>query len=86
MDSKALTCKQAEIIGKTIGRQLNYLGRLLKRMYHQHFPPANSLRMKVTTAFNAIHSLNVSLHYLSCSPGTTMDADRPRTAEPPKPQ
>jgi hypothetical protein len=77
MDSRSLTCAQAEKIGKTIGRQLNYLRRLIKRMEHQRFPPKDSLYLEATAAFNAIHKLNVSLHYLSCAPGTTMDASRP---------
>ena len=69
MTSDDLTTEQARRVGVVVGRQLNYLGRLRDRMQRRGFPPNDELVVAVTKAYNAIHGLNVRLHYLCCSSG-----------------
>lgn len=69
MTSDDLTTEQASRIRAVVGRHLNYLGRLRDRMQRRGFPPDDPLVRDVTAAWNATHSLNVRLHYLSCSSG-----------------
>jgi hypothetical protein len=83
MDSKALTREQATKMAESVGRQLSYLRRLLKRMEQQHFPMTDRLYVDTTVAHNAVYALRVNLLYLCCDPGTTMDHERPRTTSPP---
>ena len=48
---------------------LTYLGRLEKQMHKRHFPPDGKLQQLVRNAYNAMHALNVEVHYLSCDSG-----------------
>lgn len=48
---------------------LNYLGRLIKQMDKRHFPHDDELRRVATEAYDKVHSLKVTLHYMSCDPG-----------------
>lgn len=71
MTSDQLTTDQAAKLGANIGRSLGYLNRLRARMEQRHFPPNDKLYQLVTTAADAMHALNVELHYRSCSGGAT---------------
>jgi hypothetical protein len=60
-----LTREQAEAIKAKIAPMLGYLNRLKKRM-NQVFARDDSLFAEVIDAADALHKLNVSIHYLSC--------------------
>jgi hypothetical protein len=66
MRSEDLTPRQAETIKKTIRPMLAYLNRLKRRMDQRKFPHDDSLFNEVVDAADALHKLNVSIHYLSC--------------------
>jgi hypothetical protein len=68
MRREDLTREQAEAIKEKIGPMLGYLNRLKKRM-NAVFARDDSLFAEVIDAADALHKLNVSIHYLSC--GTT---------------
>jgi hypothetical protein len=68
MNSNDLTREQAEAISQKIGPMLGYMNRLKKRM-NQVFVRDDPLFAQVIDAADALHTLNVSIHYLSC--GTT---------------
>jgi hypothetical protein len=67
--SDDLTCKQAEQIKNVIGPTGGYLYRLRERIDKQGFPKDDPLRLRVEAAHNAMHSLWVELHYMSCASG-----------------
>lgn len=69
MTSEDLTPDQAKAVGIVVGRHLRYLGRLRDRMQRRGFPPNDPLVLSLTEAYNAIHGLNVRLHYLGCRHG-----------------
>jgi hypothetical protein len=45
---------------------LAYLHELRSRLDYKRFPPDDRLRQLVIDAYNAVHALNVELHYLTC--------------------
>jgi hypothetical protein len=59
---------QIERIKEKVGPMLNYLGRLRTRM-EKTGRHNGKLYKLVAQAYNAVHSLNVDLHYLSCGHG-----------------
>ena len=65
MRREEVTREQAEAIGKKIGPMLGYLNRLKDRM-NKVFARDDSLFDEVINAADALHRLNVSIHYLSC--------------------
>jgi hypothetical protein len=67
--SDDLTTEQAKQMGVVVGRHLNYLGRLQKRMQRVGFPHDDQLVVAVNKAFDATHALNVRLHYLGVASG-----------------
>ena len=69
MDSQSLTPEQADSIRLEIGKSLNYLHRLRRRMEQTGFPPSDSLYRAVVAAQDAMASLHVDAHYLSCRSG-----------------
>ena len=69
MNSQSLTPDQADRIRREIGKSLNYLYRLRQRMEEADFPPGDQLYRAVVTAQDAMASLNVDAHYLSCRGG-----------------
>ncbi len=73
MDSRAITPEQAVAINTSLYRSLNYLGRLRARMVKVGFPPDDDLLQLVDQAYNAVHSLSVRTHYLSCKTGVAME-------------
>jgi hypothetical protein len=48
---------------------LGYLARLKKRMEKRRFPNDDRLLLTVLKAYDAVHELNVHVHYLSCESG-----------------
>jgi hypothetical protein len=69
MRSDDITPAQAERIKVKIRPMLGYLGRLKHRMHKRRFPHDDLLFRTVLNAYDAIHELNVHVHYLSCSSG-----------------
>ena len=75
MDHRDVQPWQAAKIGEQIGPMLRYLGKLRRRMEQVGFVPNDKLYRRVSDAYNAMHSLCVTLHYLSCEHGV---GDPPR--------
>ena len=69
MDSNELTPAQAKILHTAVHRTLGYLFRLRARMEKAGFPPGDKLFRLTDSAYDALHSLSVELHYLSCPSG-----------------
>ena len=65
MRREDLTREQAEAIKEKIAPMLGYLNRLKRRM-NAVFARDDSLFAEVIDAADALHKLNVSIHYLSC--------------------
>src|SRR6476620_12437074 len=65
MRREDITRDQAAAIKKEISPMLGYLNRLKKRM-NAVFARDDSLFAEVIDAADAMHKLNVSIHYLSC--------------------
>ena len=85
MESDALTTEQARRIHESLFRLANYLHRLVARMEKCGFPPNDRLYEHAKRAYDAICSLCVEAHYLSCksdvgkarNDGGGADLDRP---------
>jgi hypothetical protein len=69
MNSRDLTCEQAEALLKQIWPTLGYLNRVRARMEQRHFPSDDRLYRMVVAARDRIHELTVELHYMSCRQG-----------------
>lgn len=69
MRSDELTPAQARALKEQLRPMLSYLGRLQKRMHKRRFPHDDKLVQLVADAYNAMHALNVEVHYLSCTSG-----------------
>jgi hypothetical protein len=69
MRSDDLTPAQARQMKATIRPMLGYLNRLKRRMEKRRFPADDKLFQTVLRAYDAIHELNVHVHYLSCESG-----------------
>jgi hypothetical protein len=82
MRSDDLTKEQARAIKEKIGPMLGYLNKLAKRMNQRRFPPDDRLMEAVGKAAQAMHELNVTVHYLSC--GTINDGKYPRDVHRPR--
>src|SRR6476659_11508257 len=65
MRREVVSREQAEAIKEKIGPMLGYLNRLKKRM-NAVFVRDDPLFAEVIDAADALHKLNVSIHYLSC--------------------
>jgi hypothetical protein len=57
---------QAKRISQALFPATNYLIRLRRRMEQRGFPPHDPLYREVCAAYDAIHRLGMSMHYLSC--------------------
>jgi len=78
MDSRDLTKEQLDELKARLTGASCYLQALCERMVQAGFPYDDELRQKVTRAYDAIHSLSISIHYLACD----RLANRPRDAKP----
>jgi hypothetical protein len=55
---------------------LGYLHRMRQRMGRRGFLPNDELLKLTVSAYNAIHSLTVELHYMSCESGVGRETKR----------
>ena len=60
---------QAKRISEALFPATNYLIRLRRRMEQRGFPPDEPLYREVCAAYDAIHRLGMSMHYLSVTWG-----------------
>src|SRR5262245_44430487 len=74
MDSRDLTPAQCKILSEQLGPIQRYLHALHERCRQTAFPEDDKVRQLAETAHDAVFSLNVELHYLSCKTGVS----RPR--------
>jgi hypothetical protein len=77
MNSKDLQPWQAEVFGQALFRHVNYLYRLKSRMEKVGFLPGDPLFREVCEAYDAVHKLSVTLHYLSCTSGVGLSPKKP---------
>jgi hypothetical protein len=70
MTGADLTPEQLAWFKAIVGRHLRFYGQLRTRMEKRRFRGDDPLYRGVCQAFNAVHALNVELHYLSCDPGS----------------
>jgi hypothetical protein len=61
-----LTANQLEQVSAVVRRQLRYLGRLRDRLNAVGFVPDDTLMRETMKAYDAVHGLNVTLHYDGC--------------------
>ena len=66
MDRASLELWQAERLRDAVTPMHGYLNKLRRRMEKVGFPHADPLFQFVVAAENAVHSLWVNLHYLTC--------------------
>jgi hypothetical protein len=69
MQSTDITPQQAEALQAHTRPMLRYLGAMLTRMHKRRFPPNDELLRATQRAYDAVHALNVHVHYLTCSSG-----------------
>jgi hypothetical protein len=69
MDSRDLTPEQCRKLQQQLRPSLLYLHALLERCRQQAFPTDDKVRQLAEAAHDAVFSLNVELHYLSCEHG-----------------
>jgi hypothetical protein len=69
MDSSNLTTEQADQMHKSLFRLANYLSRVVRRMERTGFPPHDPLFKSASRAYDAVCSLCMDLHYMSCKSG-----------------
>jgi hypothetical protein len=81
MKSGDLSRDQLAKMQAAVWPMLNYLLRLNRRM-NQVFVPTDPLFRVASEAYNAVHSLNVALHYLACD-ALKAERDGPRQLKPP---
>jgi hypothetical protein len=74
-----LTLEQAERLRAKAAEMLRYLGALNKRIQQRRFPPNDPLVIAGREAYNAMHTLHVELHFLSCEHGVGRPARTPET-------
>jgi len=66
MDCDELSKEQLETLKDQMGRSQQYFRVLKERMEGGKFPYNDELRQRVEKVCDALHSLWVSLHYMSC--------------------
>jgi hypothetical protein len=69
MDSSNLATWQAKALHAALRPALGFLHRLRERMEKRGFPLNDKLLRLTATAYDALHSLFVELHYMSCKSG-----------------
>jgi phage anti-repressor protein len=60
---------QAEKFNQAVGLMLRYLGLLRERMEKTGFLQSDKFFQLVSKAYDAVYSLSVEAHYLSCEGG-----------------
>src|SRR5438874_197047 len=66
MDAGDLTHGQLEQLREQVSRAFRYIDSLNDRIDQNRFPYDDELRQRVARACDALHSLWVSVHYLTC--------------------
>jgi hypothetical protein len=66
---------QAEKIKEAVGPMLSYLTRLRERMEKTGFVPTDRFMQSVHRAWEAVYSLSVAVHYLSCEGGVGRESE-----------
>jgi len=69
MNSNDLTTDQARRMAEAVGRNMVYLGKIIRRMEEQKFPDHDPLYRLVKEAYDKVHHLRMDLHYRSCGHG-----------------
>jgi hypothetical protein len=69
VDSTHLRPWQAKALYAALRPALGFLYRLQQRMEKRGFPPNDKLLRLTANACDALHSLCIELHYLSCMSG-----------------
>lgn len=69
MNSDDLTTTQAKRLALKTNPMQGYLFKLWRRLERRGFPIDDPLYLKVKASYEALHQLNVELHYMSCSSG-----------------
>jgi len=72
-----LTREQAEKLQPIIARQLQFLGKLCKRLDALRVDPTCEVYRATHAAFNGVHQLSVELHYQTCEHGVGRTATHP---------
>ena len=70
VDSSSLTEQQAEALRNRVGGMLGYVGRMMKRMQLQGWPPDDPVYERTRNAEKVLHELHVRLIYLAAPAGT----------------
>ena len=81
-EDRRLTEHQLEVLRHRVGRMLGYVGRMMKRMQLQGWPPDDPVYERTRDAEKVLHDLHVRLIYLAAPAGT---AGRPAWADVPRP-
>jgi hypothetical protein len=66
---------QAEKIKEAVDPMLSYLTRLRERMEKAGFVPTDRFMQRVHRAWEAVYSLSVAVHYLSCEGGVGRESE-----------
>jgi hypothetical protein len=70
MTGDDLTPEQLTWFKAIVGRHVRFYGRVRTRMERRPFRGDDPPYLAVCGAFDAVHALNVNLHYLGCGPAT----------------
>lgn len=68
MDSSQPTTDQAKLMAERVQPMLGYLNALRARC-EKRLPVDDKLRLDAERAYDALHRLSVTLHYMSCQGG-----------------
>jgi hypothetical protein len=66
MDERDITAEQARVMAAKVSAMLRYLTALNRRLDERHFPPKDRFRKDVERAYDGVHRLWVTMHYMSC--------------------
>lgn len=64
-----MTERRIAALKAIVVRDLRFLGKLRARMERLGFRPDDRLYRVTSKAYDAVHAMNVELHYLSCKSG-----------------
>ena len=83
MNRESLQPWQADRLFQALYPGMNYLSRLKLRMEQVGFLPDDPLYRHVAAAYDAMFSLRVELHYLSCRSGVGKPSTQSGASSPP---
>ena len=69
MTSDDITTTQAKRLALKTNPMQGYLFKLWRRLERRGFPTSDPLYRKVMAAYEALHTLNVEVHYMTCKRG-----------------